>query len=157
MAMTAVKIPPTWKGNLVTLRDALDAKQGAEVVAAIAVLTATEAGQELLAQLGPLAEVLRGNPRSTLEAIAAVVEGEYSTALLPASMIQGKPAPTARPARIEPTAPVAIGNAELPEPQTLIGRIVPYSLVGLLGRILDLAMDDPGRAREALLRTAKFL
>ncbi|MGB7315670.1 MAG: hypothetical protein WA939_22280 [Nodosilinea sp.] len=72
-------------------------------------------------------------------------------------MIQHGPAPTVRPARIEPAAPVGIGNAELPEPQTLIGRVVPYSLVGLLGRILDLAMDDPGRAREALLQTTKFL
>lgn len=157
MAMTAVKIPPTWKDDLVTLRDSLDADQGAEVVAAIAALASTETGQELLAQLGPLAEVLKANPKCTLESIAAVVEGECSTALLPASMIQGSPAPTARPARIEPAAPVAIGNAELPEPQTLMGRVVPYSLVGLLGRILDLAMDDPGRAREALLRTAKFL
>lgn len=157
MAMTAVKIPPTWKADLVTLRDTLDADQGAEVIAAIAALAATENGQELLAQLGPLAEVLKGKPRSTLEAIAAVVEGECSTALLPASVIQGGPAPTDRPARIEPAAPVALGNAELPEPQTLLGRGVPYSLVGLLGRILDVALNDPGRAREALLRTAKFL
>jgi hypothetical protein len=73
MAMTAVKIPPTWKDDLVTLRDSLDVDQGAEVVAAIAVLAVTETGQELLAKLGLLAEVLRGNPRSTLEAIAVTL------------------------------------------------------------------------------------
>ncbi|MGF1517918.1 MAG: hypothetical protein ACFCVB_08950 [Nodosilinea sp.] len=53
--------------------------------------------------------------------------------------------------------PATSGNAELPQQQTVLGRAVPYGLVGLLSRILDVALEDPGRAREVLLRTAKFL
>ncbi|MGB6014516.1 MAG: hypothetical protein WBG32_07280 [Nodosilinea sp.] len=60
MAMDTCRIPPEWKQPVMNFRDAVTVEQGQEVVEAIAALAATENGQELLAQLGPLAEVLRG-------------------------------------------------------------------------------------------------
>jgi hypothetical protein len=88
MAMDTVRVPPEWKQPVMMFRDAVPTPEhGQDVVEAVADLAATENWQEPLAQLGPLVEALRGNPRSTLEAISAVVEGEYITALLPASMI----------------------------------------------------------------------
>ncbi|MEA5452057.1 hypothetical protein VB780_26015 [Leptolyngbya sp. CCNP1308] len=125
MAMTPVKIPPTWKDDLVTLRDSLNEVQGGEVVATIATLAVTETGQELLSQLPPLTEALRANPRITLEAIAAVAEGE----MLP--------------------TPANTASTALPA-ATIQGRAIPSALAGMVGEILELWDHNPGEAKRVL-------
>lgn len=127
MALVAVKIPPTWKNNLVTLRDSLEEEQGTYIVEAIAVLSTTENGQELLEQLPALAEATRANPRSTLEAIAAVAEGEMPTS-------------SAAPE----------GSTALLPPITVQGRAVPYALLGMVEEILELHRHNPEAARKVL-------
>ncbi|MGB5974941.1 MAG: hypothetical protein WBG38_16575 [Nodosilinea sp.] len=133
MAMDTCRIPPEWKQPVMNFRDAVTPEQGQEALESIADLAATENGQELLAQLGPLTEVLTANPRRTLEAIAAVIEGKA----------------TESAARLDHTL-------ERPE-QSLLGRPVPSAIVGSLSRILDLAQSRPGQARELLMRALKWI
>lgn len=131
MSMDTCRIPPEWKQPVMKFRDAVTVEQGQEVVEAIADLAATETGQELLAQLGPLAEVLKANPKRALEAIAAVIEGKATE-----------------------SAPRLDHKLEQPG-QSLLGRPVPSAIVGSLSRILDLAQSEPGQARELLIRALR--
>lgn len=94
-----------------------------------------------------------------LIAVLASRTPEQIEALVTALQIETAIAPMSLPATIAGT-PTQRNNTELPpepSPQNLLGRGVPYGLVGVLGRILDVALDDPSRAREALLRTEKLL
>lgn len=128
MAMDTCRIPPEWKQPVMNFRDAVTPEQGQEIVEAIASLANSENGLELLAQLGPLAETLTANPRSTLEAIAAVVEGKATESAPP---LDHKPE------------------------QSLLGRPVPSAIVGSLSRILDMAQSQPGQARELLMQALR--
>jgi hypothetical protein len=95
-----------------------------------------ELGQELIAALAT----------RTPEQIEAMVE-QMQAGGTPTA-IDGKP------------AAVAVSNAELspqPELDHLMNRPVPYGLVGLFSRVLDAAMDDPARVREALTKTCEWL
>jgi hypothetical protein len=93
-------------------------------------------GQELIAALATR------TPEQIEAMVRAMQAGGTPTA------IEGKP------------AAVAVSNAELspqPELDHLMNRPVPYGLVGLFSRVLDAAMDDPARVREALTKTCQWL
>lgn len=40
-------------------------------------------------------------------------------------------------------------------PPKLLGRVVPYGIVGVLGKILDMAATEPARVRELLIRVTR--
>ncbi|XGB43242.1 MAG: hypothetical protein LVS60_05555 [Nodosilinea sp. LVE1205-7] len=40
-------------------------------------------------------------------------------------------------------------------PPKLLGRAVPYGIVGVLGTILDMAVTEPARTRELLIRVTR--
>jgi len=69
---------------------------------------------------------------------------EESAALALAALVESAGQTTPEP----PQAP--------PEPPPkLMGRAVPYGIVGLLGKILDMAATEPARARELLIRVTR--
>ena len=40
-------------------------------------------------------------------------------------------------------------------PPKLLGKVVPYAIAGLLGKILDMAATEPAKARELLIRVTR--
>jgi hypothetical protein len=121
MPTCTIRLPDTWKNDLVTLRDTLPEPLGQELIAALASRT----------------------PEQIEAMVRAMQTGGTPTA------IEGNPAAGAS------------SNAVLPQPEPeldhLLNRPVPYGLVGLFSRVLDAAMDDPARVREALTKTCQWL
>jgi hypothetical protein len=121
MPTCTIRLPDTWKNDLVTLRDTLPETLGQELIAALASRTPEQ-----------------------IEAMVRTMQAGGTPAA-----VEGNPAAGAG------------SNAELasPEPELdrLLNRPVPYGLVGLFSRVLDAAMDDPARVREALTKTCQWL
>jgi hypothetical protein len=124
MAMDTVRVPPEWKQLVMSFRDAVTPQRGLEIVEAVTAMARTETGQELLAKLPLLAEALEQNPRVTLEAIAAVAEGE--------------------------PLPDAANTVTALLPPTIQGRAIPSALAGMVGEILELWDHNPGEAKRVL-------